>query len=151
MSIRNSAKGIIINSEKQILLVRCAGKEDDFFILPGGGQNHGEPLEAALIRECLEETGFLVEVGALFAVREYIGAHHEFAAFDADVHQIEFMFFAKVLEKQFEIPPQPDEKQKSFMWINLDDISKIPIYPKMLKEALQNKENFESVYWGDTN
>ena len=41
------------NNEKEILFVRPHGK--DFYILPGGKQEEGETIEAALVREMQEE------------------------------------------------------------------------------------------------
>lgn len=44
--------------------------------LPGGRVEAGERLEAALVRELLEETGLEVEVGPLVDVVELIGERH---------------------------------------------------------------------------
>ena len=46
-SIRVAAKAVII-SDGEILLIRNLHPDDpggEFFLLPGGGQNHGEPLD----------------------------------------------------------------------------------------------------------
>ena len=40
------------------------------FFLPGGGVEPGETHEACILRECLEETGFLVQVGELLGSAE---------------------------------------------------------------------------------
>jgi ADP-ribose pyrophosphatase YjhB (NUDIX family) len=53
---RNSAKAIIVR-EGRLLVTRNSDPEGDWYILPGGGQNHSEPLHATLRRECLEEIG----------------------------------------------------------------------------------------------
>lgn len=44
------------------------------FFLPGGGVEPGETHEACILRECLEETGFLVQVGCRIAERTQIRA-----------------------------------------------------------------------------
>jgi ADP-ribose pyrophosphatase YjhB (NUDIX family) len=89
--IRNSAKAIIIENKK-ILLTKNKDDFGFFYLFPGGGQEHGEELKDAVLRECLEEIGEKVVVGNLVYVREYIGKNHEFAAWDSDVHQVEFYF-----------------------------------------------------------
>ena len=54
--IRSTAKAIILH-EGRILLNRCADSRNGiYYALPGGGQNQFEPLEDAVVRECLEET-----------------------------------------------------------------------------------------------
>ena len=92
-SIRNSAKALIIH-DGRLLCTRNEDARGIFYLLPGGGQEPGETIPEALQRECREEIGTVVEVGPLTFVRDYIGKNHEFAAHDADVHQIEYMFAA---------------------------------------------------------
>ena len=63
-----------------------------FYLLPGGGQNHGETLKEGLQRECLEEIGTEVEIGELLYVREYIGKNHQFRNAHRAFHQVENVF-----------------------------------------------------------
>lgn len=95
MTIRNSAKAIVIR-DNCLLAIRNLDAQGDWYILPGGGQEHGETLPQALQRECLEELGTIVQVGTLKLVREYIAQNHEFANQDSQVHQMEFMFACEV-------------------------------------------------------
>lgn len=88
--IRNSAKAIIIYDGK-VLLTKNKDQEGFFYLFPGGGQEHGEQLSDALKRECMEEIGCHIRVHDLTYVREYIGKNHQFAEWDADVHQVEFI------------------------------------------------------------
>lgn len=152
--IRTAPKAIIIQDGK--LLVTC-NRDDEgvFYLLPGGGQQHEETLPEALRRECLEEIGAKVEVGELLFVREYIGSHHEFAGFEADVHQIEFMF--RCLLEDGEIPTMgvvPDKWQTEIAWLPIDDLASHRLYPAALKEPialLVQKETSGPCYLGDVN
>ena len=76
--IRNSAKAIIIE-DGRLLAIKLTDEEGFWYCLPGGGQEPGEPLEAALRRECLEEINCEIEICDLRFVRDYIGKNHEFA------------------------------------------------------------------------
>ncbi|MEA3238227.1 MAG: NUDIX domain-containing protein, partial [Candidatus Bipolaricaulota bacterium] len=105
--IRNSAKAIIIEDDR-ILLTRNRNNAGEFYLLPGGGQRHGESLSEALVRECLEEIGVRVSVGNLLLVRDYISAHHEFASEDANAHQVEFMFRCRIPAGEVHVGKTPD-------------------------------------------
>jgi 8-oxo-dGTP diphosphatase len=151
-SIRNSAKAIIIKDGKMLF----TKNKDDlgfFYLLPGGGQEHGETLREALQRECLEEIGQEVEIGDIKFIREYIGKKHEFAKEDSDVHQIEYMFICK-LEYSGEVQNglNPDDDQVGVEWIELERIEEYRIYPKHITNVIsKNGELSELVYIGAVN
>lgn len=137
--IRVSAKAVIVDDGK-ILLTRNLHPEDpdgDFFLLPGGGQNHGEPLDDCLRREVLEETGYALEVGDVLWVRDYIGASHEFAAYEANVHQIEIMFSCSVDRSQPPVRPvEVDAWQISVDWVPLEELPNVRFFPETLVAGL---------------
>jgi len=163
--VRVSAKAVIIE-DGRILLTRHRDAEGDWYLLPGGGQRHGETLHEALVRECREETGCTVEPGRLLLVRDYIGAHHEFADEDADAHQVELMFACRRVAgaappSSTQAPssaqppvgtptpsggaasggelangPVPDPMQTGVEWIPLADLPRIRIYPSQLAGLL---------------
>src|SRR3954470_12916953 len=95
--IRNGAKAIIIDDGK-LLTIKLEDSKGYWYALPGGGQEPGEPLHAALRRECLEEIGAEIVVADLRFVRDYIGHNHEFAFSDAEAHQVEMMFICHLAE-----------------------------------------------------
>jgi len=154
--IRNSAKTIIIQNG-QLLTIKNRDPQGDFYILPGGGQDHSETLHEALHRECKEEIGADVVIGQLQFIREYIGAHHEFAEHDDDVHQIEFMFRCDLEEGQ--IPangPMLDTYQIGVSWLPLDQLEKNRLYPAVLIELIKNElisgiNPTTPIYQGDVN
>lgn len=148
--IRNSAKAIIIINN-QILLTKNEDQDGYFYLFPGGGQEKGEELRNAVIRECLEETGCKVAVKDLLFIREYIGKNHEFAEWDSDTHQVEF-YFECVIESQGESfnGNNPDADQVGVEWVNLNRLDGIRIYPRGLVKQLQDG-NYNPCYIGDSN
>jgi 8-oxo-dGTP pyrophosphatase MutT (NUDIX family) len=66
MRQRNSARLLVINPSRQVLLFRFQHKDDalaghEHWATPGGGLEEGETFEAAGVRELFEETGLHVE------------------------------------------------------------------------------------------
>lgn len=149
--IRNSAKAVIVQ-DGRLLVIRLEDQYGDAYVFPGGGQEKGEELKDAVARECLEEIGQAVDVGELLHIREYIGKNHEFAEWDADVHQVEFYFECRLIDPKATIfeGSNPDDHQVAVEWIPLEELSKVRLYPKTIGELLQNK-NSSRIYLGDLN
>jgi len=150
--IRNSAKAIIIRNS-ELLAIKNRSDGADWYILPGGGQNHSESLIETLKRECFEEASIDVEVGDILFVRDYIAGNHEFAAQDGDAHQVEFMFQCTIAsDARPELGMDADQWQVGVQWLPLSRLSEFDLYPSGLKEALASgiPEN-HPVYLGDVN
>lgn len=151
-AIRNSAKAIIIEDGK-ILLTKNKDHLGIFYLLPGGGQESAENMAEALKRECMEEITADISIGDIKFIREYIGKNHEFAEWDSEIHQIEYMFECKLLSDDGLKPGVvPDSMQVGVEWIELSKLGEHRIYPKTLKEVINEDGTFKDiVYLGDTN
>jgi len=151
--VRTSAKAVIVR-DNSILLVRHGKDGDTWFTLPGGGQNKFETLEAALVRECREETGYAVRMGELVFVGEYIGKNHEFAPNDSDVHQIDLHFLCEIAGNEAPIPiAVPDNTQVGIEWVETGEIPDAPLYPKYLRKKIPDYLGGlrDNPYVGDVN
>ncbi|WP_374019231.1 NUDIX domain-containing protein [Paenibacillus thiaminolyticus] len=149
--IRNSAKAVIIDDRNRILLTQNRDRDGLFYLFPGGGQEIGEKLEEAVIRECMEEIGCRVIVNDIWYIREYIGKNHEHAEWDYDVHQVEFYFECRLDgELAMEAATNPDSDQVGVEWIELERLDRIRVYPQRLVKPLQQGLR-ERRYMGDTN
>jgi ADP-ribose pyrophosphatase YjhB (NUDIX family) len=147
---RISVKGLIIDGGR-ILLPMHRDERGDYFMLPGGGQEHGETVVAALERECREELGVDVKVGDLLGVRDYIAKHHEFAATD-DAHQVELMFRCTLVSDVVPaIGPNPDPRQVGAKWLVLSELDQVRFYPRRLAEILAKSGDRPFGYLGDVN
>jgi ADP-ribose pyrophosphatase YjhB (NUDIX family) len=152
-AIRNSAKAIIVEGNR-LLTIENRDLFGDFYLLPGGGQNHSETLEKALKRECLEEAGARIRIHDLALVREYLSANHEFAEYDRNIHQVEFMFICSLTEPLNEsLTSCKDSLQTGLAWLPIQELHNFRLYPKALIELLQGFSDlhFPRVYLGDVN
>jgi len=148
--VRLSAKAIVIRKGR-LLLMRARDRQGVYYLLPGGGQRHGETLHQALVRECLEETGVLVRPLEARHIRDYIAANHEFAASDGAFHQVEIMFDCEFVKKAGR-PLRPDNRQTGANWVPLSGLGRIRLYPSVLKIILGPAGKPRGpVYLGDVN
>lgn len=150
--IRTAARALIIHQRK-LLTIKMRDKTGVFYILPGGGQRHGETLREGLKRECLEEIGTQVEIGELLYVREYVGKNHEFRKAHHAFHQVENVFRCR-LPDPASIGPgsEHDKKQIGVEWIPLHELQNRRFLPEIIKSFFTS-EGFQpdTNYLGDVN
>lgn len=139
MSIRNAAKAIILYDNK-ILLNKCRTPNiGDYYALPGGGQNQYETMEDAVVRECLEETGYTVvpkmfialyeEIYTLEAVRE---------KYPNCSHKILHIFRCVLADKAQVTPLEQDSGQLGCVWVDLSDVPTVNLLPICVRENIQH-------------
>ena len=66
------AVAVMLNQDKQILLVKSTYQRFHPWGLPGGSLNYGESPEDAVVREMLEETGLCIEVEKFLLVKTWL-------------------------------------------------------------------------------
>jgi len=138
-NIRSTAKAIIVR-DGRVLLNRCMGERiGEYYSLPGGGQHRFEPLEDAVRRECLEESGLHVRVLRLAAVCEEIWDDPVVRAEHPDYcHRMMQIFLCEVDESR---PPEeakePDYQMIESVWVPLDEVDALPLEPRLLTHQLR--------------
>jgi 8-oxo-dGTP diphosphatase len=148
---RVSTKAVIVQNDALLVISGRGEHGEEYFYLPGGGQEKFETLEEALKRECLEEIDARVSVGDVMFVKDYIARNHEvsYAIVDPDFHQVD-VFFECSLEPG-EIPKNgssPDSTQQGVMWLPMYELENAKLYPQELKRALLARDR---IYLGDVN
>lgn len=127
--IRNSAKALVIRNGKMAAIkVRDAGEE--WYIMPGGGQEAEETLSEAVCREVLEELGIFVACGELLFVVE--GVHGE--AF----HRVDLVFACDDLGDAPNSVLHGDTNQVGTAWLDIETLDSQPLYPSKLRRQIMN-------------
>ena len=150
--IRTAARALILLDQK-VLAIKMRDRTGVFYILPGGGQNHGETLREGLRRECFEEIGTEVEVGELLYVREYIGKNHEFRNTHHAFHQVENVFRCSLPNPDgIGAGTKHDKKQVGVEWVPLEDLPNRRFLPEVIKPFFKDGSfDVGTNYLGDVN
>lgn len=137
MSIRSTAKAIIIEGNK-ILLNKCKDKKNgDYYALPGGGQQKYETLQEAVIRECLEETGYTVNPVKFAALCEEICMDTEFREKYPDyAHKMYHIFICELENKKKKAPTEKDSMQIDSEWIDIASLHSVRLLPQIISSNI---------------
>ncbi len=128
-SIRTSAKAVIIRDGK-LAVIRISDGQEEWYILPGGGQEAGETLPQAVEREVAEELGLRVRCGELLFVIE--GVRGE------DFHRVDLVFACDWLCEDDSAPRTLDTNQTGTAWIDVATLNQQPLYPSRLRRQIMN-------------
>jgi len=136
MSIRSGAKALIVR-EGKLLLNRCRHADGRvYYDLPGGGQRQHEPLEEALVREVLEETGLRVRPVRFAALSEEIYTSPKLRSLYPDyTHRMLHIFLAELVSEEAQ-PTEKDLGMEKSEWIPLDAVRDLP---ELCPHALQTR------------
>ncbi len=109
--IRYGARGIVLDSSGNIALLNKKMKNE--YKLIGGGIDNNENAVEAFIRECLEETGCIVEVDRELGYAEEIKTLDNFK-------QISYIFVAHVVKdtKKTNLTEQELKEKSEVVWTN---------------------------------
>ena len=127
--IRTSAKAVIIQNGKLLAIKLNDGKEE-WYILPGGGQDTEEILPQTVEREVKEEAGIEVKCKDLLFVIE--GVHGE------SFHRIDLVFLCDYLGKAKNAVLHSDTDQIGFDWLDLSVLNRLPLFPSKLRRTIMN-------------
>lgn len=120
--------GVLIKDNKILLT-----KGGDDYSLPGGHSQIGETSQETIVREFKEETGFDVE--PLNAISTY----ENFWKWDnKDCHQLCIYYKLKMVDETQELVPNPDTNDTKFIWLELEKLKNINLYPIGMSAQILN-------------
>lgn len=153
-AVRSAARALIVDNGRLLTVrMRRPGESEDFLVLPGGGQNHGETLVETLKRECSEELGVVPEIHEVAYIREYIGKNHTFARQHSNFHQLEIVFRCSLPQGATpHVGDEHDKHQIGLSWIPLSELANHNVYPQVLTSYIDGTRIAVSpLYLGDIN
>ena len=141
-AVRNAAKALIIEDGKMLAVKISDGKEE-WYIMPGGGQDVEELLPEAACREVAEEMGLQVAVKDLVFVIE--GLHGE------KFHRVDLVFLCEYKGKIENAILQGDTNQVGYDWLDIKTLNTTPLYPSKIRRQIMNLYEGKpySVYLGN--
>ena len=127
--IRNASKALIIKDGK-MLAVKISDGNEEWYIMPGGGQNSEELLPEAACREVAEEIGIQVIPKDLVFVIE--GVHGE------SFHRVDLVFLCEYIGELENAILQGDTNQVGYAWLDISTLNHAPLYPSKLRRQIMN-------------
>ena len=127
--IRNAAKALIIKDDK-MLAIKINDGNEEWYIMPGGGQDVEELLPEAACREVAEELGLQVEVKDLAFVIE--GVHGE------KFHRVDLVFLCEYKGELENAILHRDTNQVGYDWLDIKTLNTAPLYPSKLRRQIMN-------------
>jgi 8-oxo-dGTP diphosphatase len=115
----------LIRRADSVLLARLSSfaVETGRWTLPGGGVDHGESPETALVREVAEETGLVATVGTLLGVNDRHLTGNAPDGRREDFHAVNIVYEAEVPLDQEPVVTEVDGTTDAVAWIPVSDIA----------------------------
>ncbi|GHH36800.1 NUDIX hydrolase [Lentzea cavernae] len=123
-SIHPAVSAIVRDEAGHLLMIRRT--DNNKYALPGGGQDIGETLSQAVIREVEEETGVQVEVTGLVGL--YSNPSHVIEYDDGEVRQeFSICFYAKYIGGEL----RTSSESREVKWIAPARLQELEIHPSI--------------------
>lgn len=115
-SLRHVTIDAIVVDGNKVLLIKRANNLSNGgkYAAPGGFLGRDENAKQAVVREVLEESGYKIELGKLFAITDKPNRKNE------DRQNVNFTFLAKPISKD----RSPDNEVSEVKWFELDNLPK---------------------------
>jgi 8-oxo-dGTP diphosphatase len=132
----------LIRNGDSVLLVRHKKGDESYWLLPGGGVEWGESLDAALRRELHEEASLEIRVGDIMFVSDTVAP-------DGSRHFVQCCFEGTITGGELKVGE--DERVVEVRFVSLDELPELDFRPDIrveLGDWLQGNSSSNRVYLG---
>lgn len=127
---RLGAYAVALHREAMLLTrVSPVGFPAGFWALPGGGVDHGEPPQEAMIRELYEETGLIPHASRLVDVHSVHVVDYGRGADVEDYHGVHVLYSVEVDPAAEPRVVEVDGTTDLACWVPLADVPGLPTLP----------------------
>ena len=148
-NIRNAVRALITRDNGILLIRKKYDDGSEMFALPGGGQDTGETLATALIRECKEEVGADISNIALLHVVDWFKLRDSVPP--TTRQHVEFLFACDVDDSYIaQNGHHPDKHQIEVIWVKRDALDNIPCHPNSMLALLSGVQHKKPAIYLET-
>lgn len=139
-SIVVAVTAFVVDKNSNLLVIRRT--DSGRYAIPGGAQEIGETIGAAVVREVAEETGIDVEPTGIVGV--YSDPEHVIAFADGEVRQeFSICFRARYVGGA----PTTSDESSSVAWVPRDDLAGLDIHPSIRLRIEHGFAGRDQPYW----
>lgn len=139
-SIKVAVSAFVLDNHGRLLMIRRT--DNDLYSIPGGGQEIGETLTQAVIREVDEESGIRVEVIGVVGI--YSDPDHVIAYDDGEVRQeFSICFRARRISGE----PRTSDESSEVLWVSWIDLDGLNIHPSIRHRIVHGYANQARPYF----
>ncbi|MEX0772003.1 MAG: NUDIX domain-containing protein [Balneolales bacterium] len=134
--VRVRVNGLLVENRKLLLVkFRHPTREGSIWMPPGGGVDFGEPMEDALQREFIEETGIEVNVDGLRYVHEFI---------EPPLHALEFYYDCRKTGGALRLGSDPELSKDNQLledvrFVPLAGLAELPVIPEHIQRHFEEE------------
>lgn len=139
-SIVVAVTAFVLDDRQHVLMIRRT--DSGRYAIPGGAQEIGETIGAAVVREVVEETGIEVEPIGIIGI--YSDPDHVIAFSDGEVRQ-EFSICFRARYRSGE--PHTSDESSDVIWVSRHELAGLDIHPSIRLRIDHGYANRAEPYW----
>lgn len=144
--IRIAVRALVVQDDQVLLQHKVYENGEERFTLPGGAAEPGEPLEQALIRECLEEIGTEITIREMVCVADLFKRKKQLI--NTFQQQVEMLFRCEVpTDYTPRNGDKPDKHQVAVIWQDIESIRE-QFFPQGLLKIVADPYKTHPTYLG---